>query len=139
MVSTNYNNGPLFSWPPCIITNRSLKRSWYHTPRGLLGAWQQGQEGDKQRQDRVARDDDGVGGHARGARVPKQHDNYTLCYVLFSNKQLVLVLGHCHYGRKGSGFKLIINAPKCIYDTHFTLLFVILSEILELNKFTQFG
>ena len=103
-------------WTLFIITNRSLKRSRYHTPCGLLGAGEQGQEGDEQRQDRVAGDDDGVGGHAGVARVPEERDDksITFCWVLFSNKQ-PLLLGQCSRGKR---FQIDNKCTKNAFTIH---------------------
>ena len=51
-------------------TYGSLESSWDQAPCGLLGAGQQGEEGEEEPQHRVAGHDDRVRGHAPGPRVP---------------------------------------------------------------------
>ena len=53
-----------------IPTYGCLESSWYQAPCGLLGAGQQGEEGEQEPQHRVAGHDDRVRGHAPGPRVP---------------------------------------------------------------------
>ena len=53
-----------------MSTNSRLQRGGYETPGRLLGAGEQGEGRHQEGEGRVARDDDGVGGHAGGSSVP---------------------------------------------------------------------
>ena len=53
------------------LTYGRLERRGHHSPRGLLGAGEQREEGGQQGEHRVTRHDDGVGAHTARPREPE--------------------------------------------------------------------
>ena len=75
---TLIRKGLLFSWSLClkspvelVFTNGSLESCRYEATCSLAGAGEQSEECDQDGENRVAGDDDGVGGHALRTSEPE--------------------------------------------------------------------